>query len=142
MKQDSSIGRLVLNVTVRNMSRKDWDDYFFDIARIVSTRATCPRKQVGCVIVNNKRILATGYNGAPEGSEHCTDVGCAMVANHCTRAIHAEENAINWLLDYFYPAWFTEITLYCTLQPCNKCAKLISKYKNIKVKWLEDNENL
>lgn len=129
-------------MTGKAEERSDWDTYFFDIARIVSTRATCPRKQVGCVIVHNKRILATGYNGAPAGAEHCTDVGCAMVANHCTRAIHAEENAVQQLLDYNDPYWYEEITIYCTLQPCRKCAKMFKGLKNIKVKWLEDYENI
>lgn len=142
MKQDSSIGRLVLNVTVRNMSRKDWDDYFFDIARVVASRATCPRRQVGCVIVHDKRILATGYNGAASGHDHCIDVGCSMQSNHCTRAVHAEENALIFLRDYHSPTWYDKLTLYCTLKPCRKCAKLIKAHSNIEIKWLEDYENV
>ena len=76
------------------MTRPDWDLYFIKIAKEVASRSTCPRAAVGAVIVKDNRILATGYNGAPEGEPHCEDVGCLMVDNHCQRAIHAETNAI------------------------------------------------
>lgn len=75
--------------------RPDVDTYFLDIiARGVSTRATCPRASVGAVLVIDKNILSTGYNGAAEGEPHCTDVGCLVEDGHCQRAIHAEINAI------------------------------------------------
>jgi len=64
------------------------------IARTVSTRATCPRASVGCVLVREHRILTTGYNGAPRGVAHCTDAGCWVVNDHCQRATHAEANAV------------------------------------------------
>ena len=76
------------------MERPIWDEYFISIAREVARRATCPRASVGAVIVKNNRILSTGYNGAPAGKPHCSDVGCFLVNNHCTRAVHAESNAI------------------------------------------------
>jgi len=76
------------------MERQGWDDYFISIAKQVASRATCPRASVGAVIVRDKRIIATGYNGAPAGEPHCLDVGCLMVDGHCQRAVHAETNAI------------------------------------------------
>ena len=78
----------------RKKVRPTWDVFFMRIAKDVSTRASCPRASVGAVVVRNSRILTTGYNGAPAGEPHCTDVGCLVVDNHCQRAIHAEANAI------------------------------------------------
>ena len=74
--------------------RPGWDEYFMQIARTVSTRATCPRASVGCVLMRAHRILTTGYNGAPRGVAHCTEVGCTLVGEHCLRATHAEANAV------------------------------------------------
>lgn len=77
-------------------TRPSWDDYFFDLARFVSKRATCPRASIGVVLVDNKhRIISTGYNGAASQEAHCTDVGCEMFAGHCVRARHAERNAVD-----------------------------------------------
>lgn len=76
------------------MERLSWDEYFINIAREVSRRATCPRASVGAVIVKDHRILSTGYNGAAPGEPHCTDEGCIIVDSHCTRVIHAEVNAV------------------------------------------------
>ncbi len=84
----------VPSATGLTMSRPSWDEYFMQVAFVVATRATCPRRSVGAVIVLDKRILATGYNGAPRGLAHCTEVGCHLVAGHCIRALHAEQNAI------------------------------------------------
>ena len=76
--------------------RPSWHEYFWSIAELVATRATCPRAQCGTVIVDpaTHHILATGYNGAPPGEKHCDDVGCIMEDGHCQRAIHSEVNAI------------------------------------------------
>jgi deoxycytidylate deaminase len=74
--------------------RQTWDEYFMNIARMVATRSTCPRKFVGAVIVKNNNILSTGYNGSMSGAPHCTDVGCMMEGDHCVATIHAESNAI------------------------------------------------
>lgn len=74
--------------------RPNWDEYFLNIAKEVASRSTCPRASVGAVIVKDNRILSTGYNGAPPGEPHCTDVGCDMVNGHCERTIHAETNAV------------------------------------------------
>lgn len=80
------------------MSRPSWRDYFLDLAKTVSQRSTCPRAQVGVVIVRDNRVLTTGYNGSLAGQKHCTDTGCEIrVINwveHCNRAVHAEVNAV------------------------------------------------
>ena len=74
--------------------RVPWDNYFMNIAQVVSTRSTCPRKFVGSVIVRDKTILSTGYNGSIRGMPHCTEVGHMMEDGHCVATIHAEANAI------------------------------------------------
>lgn len=75
------------------MSRLTWDEHFLAGAKWAAEMATCPRRSVGALIVNNKRVLATGHNGAPRGQKHCDDVGCLLVDGHCKRSIHAEQNA-------------------------------------------------
>ena len=74
--------------------RPDWDSYFMKIAYAVSERSTCDRAFVGCVLVLDKRILTTGFNGSPKGQPHCDEIGHLMVEGHCVRTIHAETNAI------------------------------------------------
>lgn len=74
--------------------RPDWDAYFLEIAATVSTRATCDRKHVGCVLVKGNAIAATGYNGSMSGLGHCDDIGHLMEDGHCVRTIHAEANAV------------------------------------------------
>ena len=74
--------------------RVPWDEYFMNIAQVVATRSTCPRKFVGSVIVRDRTILSTGYNGSIRGMPHCTDVGHMMENDHCVATIHAEANAI------------------------------------------------
>jgi dCMP deaminase len=111
-------------------ARPSWDAYFMQIAHLVKTRATCPRRQVGALIVRDKRVLATGYNGAPRGLPHCPPggadhdwpVGC-MRAGHCIRALHAEQNAILQAAMIGIPC--EGATIYVTCQPCNTCAKMI-----------------
>ena len=104
--------------------RPTWDEYFMAIARAVATRATCDRRSVGAVIVKDKRILATGYNGAPVGMRHCdhTD-GADMRDGHCARSTHAEQNALVQAARYGTP--IAGGTLYCTDNPCLTCAKLL-----------------
>ena len=100
------------------------------IARLVATRATCPRRQVGAVIVRDRRILATGYNGAPRGLPHCPvggqdhdwPDGC-MRAGHCIRSLHAEQNAL--LQAAMIGIACEGTTIYVTCQPCNACAKML-----------------
>ncbi|MEJ5253279.1 MAG: hypothetical protein HPY54_00805 [Chthonomonadetes bacterium] len=104
-------------------TRPSWDEYFMRIAKEVATRATCPRRSVGAVIVLDRRILTTGYNGAPHGLAHCTEVGCKIVDGHCQRALHAEQNAI--LQAALNGVSTRGATVYVTCQPCNACAKMI-----------------
>jgi dCMP deaminase len=97
--------------------RPSWQDYFMTIARAVSSRATCAKKQVGCVLVNaQNEIVATGYNGSPSGEPHCIDVGCLLVSGRCIRTRHAERNALEHLGHYS-----GNLTCYTTLQPCAEC---------------------
>lgn len=111
--------------------RASWNQYFMEIAEIVKTRSTCLRRQVGAVIVKDNRIITTGYNGAPSGTHHCTDVGtCQRIElnvpsgerHELCRALHAEQNAIIQAANIGVS---TEgATLYVTLQPCVICAKM------------------
>ncbi len=94
-----------------------------DVARTVATRATCPRASVGAVLVREHRILTTGYNGAPRGVGHCTDVGCTIENDHCVRSTHAEANAV--VQGALHGVRLEGATAYCTHQPCVNCAKLL-----------------
>lgn len=105
------------------MERLDWDSYFVEITLAVSRRATCLRAQVGAIIVKDKRILTTGYNGAPKGLPHCLDEGCEIVDGHCVRSLHAEQNAI--LQGALHGVSLQGGTIYTTHQPCATCAKMI-----------------
>lgn len=105
------------------MNRPTWNEYFLNIAREVAQRSTCERAKVGAVIVKDKRILTTGYNGSPRGLAHCTEVGCLMDNGHCVRTLHAEQNAI---IQAALHGVITEgATIYITHQPCFNCAKTI-----------------
>jgi len=101
------------------------------IARTVGSRATCPRAAVGCVLVREHRILTTGYNGAPRGVAHCTEVGCTLVNDHCARATHAEANAI--VQGALHGVSLEGATAYCTHQPCINCSKLLISAGVIKI---------
>ena len=101
--------------------RKDWDEYFLDIAFQVAGRSTCNRRAVGALVVKDKRIKGTGYNGAPHGLPHCLDAGCLMAGEHCLRTIHAEINA---LLECS-PEEREGATMYVTDYPCERCALTI-----------------
>lgn len=93
------------------------------IARTVATRATCPRASVGAVLTRERRILTTGYNGAPRHVAHCIDAGCLLVHDHCQRATHAEANAI--VQGALHGVGLEGATAYCTHQPCVNCSKLL-----------------
>ena len=107
------------------------DIYFLNIASVVATRSTCLRNHVGSVIVKNKRILSTGYNGAPSGMEHCLDIGCVRdlenipsgTRHEKCRAVHSEQNAI--IQAAIHGVSIEGATIYCTHQPCILCAKMI-----------------
>jgi dCMP deaminase len=89
----------------------------------VARRSTCPRAAVGAIIVREKRILTTGYNGSPTGLPHCTEVGCLMVNGHCVRTLHAEQNVI--IQGALHGVDVSRSTIYVTHQPCLVCAKMI-----------------
>lgn len=106
------------------MNRPSMDLYFMRMASVAATRATCPRKQVGAVIVRERRVLSTGYNGSIAGQPHCTEVGCMMVDNHCERTIHSEANAI--VQAARNGVNIDGATIYVTASPCFNCFKLIA----------------
>lgn len=110
--------------------RPNWNDYFMQIAYDVAARSTCKMKDVGAVIVKENKIISTGYNGAPEGLDHCTENGCYIkkvgdtsedLEDRCRRTVHAEQNA----LIQSDGSNLNESTLYTTHYPCFTCAKMI-----------------
>jgi dCMP deaminase len=104
--------------------RVDWHTYFMNIARQAATRSTCDRKHVGAVIVRDKTILSTGYNGSIRGMPHCDDVGHLMENGHCVATVHAEANAIIQAAKNGVRIDGAE--LYTTASPCWNCFKLIA----------------
>ena len=111
--------------------RPSWDEYFLQVADLVSKRATCLRRRVGAVLVKDKKILATGYNGAPSGLVHCFDIGCIREKmkipsgerHELCRGLHAEQNVI--LQAALYGTSTKGSTMYLTNQPCVICAKML-----------------
>jgi dCMP deaminase len=116
---------------MQKVTRPSWDEYFMDITRVVATRSTCLRRQVGAVIVKDKRLLTSGYNGAPQGLAHCLEAGCLREQlgvssgerHELCRGLHAEQNAI--VQAALHGVSIAGATLYCTHQPCSACAKMI-----------------
>jgi dCMP deaminase len=106
------------------MPRVSWDRYFMNLAVQAATRSTCPRKSVGAVVVRDKAVLATGYNGSIRGLPHCSEVGCLMENGHCVRTVHAEANAI--LQAARHGVRIEGADLYVTSSPCWDCFKLIA----------------
>jgi len=115
----------------KNIERPSWDEYFLNISKLVATRSTCLRRKVGAVVVKDKQILATGYNGAPRGITHCDKLGCLREElgvpsgqrHELCRALHAEQNA--FLQAARHGAALDGATLYITIQPCSICAKMV-----------------
>jgi dCMP deaminase len=113
------------------MPRPSWEDYFMDIARLVASRSTCLRRQVGAVIVKDKNVLTTGYNGTPSGIRHCQETGCLREKmqvpsgqrHELCRGLHAEQNAI--IQAAKHGVNISGGTLYCTNAPCVICAKML-----------------
>ncbi len=113
------------------MARPSWDDYFMTITKVVATRSTCLRRHVGAILVKDKRILATGYNGAPAGLRHCGEIGCLRqdasipsgTRHELCRGLHAEQNAIIQAANHGIS--IRGSTLYCTNKPCVICSKMI-----------------
>jgi dCMP deaminase len=112
-------------------SRPSWEEYFMDITHLVAKRSTCLRRQVGALLVKDKKILATGYNGAPSRLEHCLDIGCLRQKkgipsgerHELCRGLHAEQNAI--IQAAYHGVEIRGATLYCTNHPCIICSKMI-----------------
>ncbi len=113
------------------IKRPSWDEYFLRISGLVATRSTCMRRKVGAVVVKNKQVLATGYNGAPTGITHCDQIGCLREKlgvpsgqrHELCRALHAEQNA--FLQAARHGVSLDGATLYITTRPCSICAKMI-----------------
>ncbi len=104
-------------------SRPSWDEYFMSITFQVAKRSTCDRARVGSIIVKDRRILTTGYNGSPAGLPHCDEIGHLMIGGHCVRTLHAEQNAI--IQAALHGVSVAGGTIYVTHQPCLQCAKMI-----------------
>ena len=112
-------------------SRPSWDEYFLQMAELASQRATCLRRRVGAVLVKDKRILSTGYNGAPSGLEHCLEKGCLRdqlkipsgERHELCRGLHGEQNAL--IQASLHGVSVKGSTLYATTQPCIICAKML-----------------
>ncbi|MBW6451416.1 MAG: cytidine/deoxycytidylate deaminase family protein [DPANN group archaeon] len=117
--------------TTTKQKRPTKDDYYMEIASVVAKRTTCLRQTVGAVIVKNNHIISTGYNGAPKGLKHCTDIGCIRIQkkipsgtmHETCRAVHAEQNAIIQAASHGVST--DGATLYCTHSPCILCTKMI-----------------
>ena len=113
------------------MSRPSWYQYFMSIADLAASRSTCTRRKVGAVLVKNRRIISTGYNGAPAGHQHCQEIGCLREQlnvpsgekHELCRGVHAEQNVI--IQAAFHGIPVAGASLYCTTQPCSICAKMI-----------------
>ena len=105
------------------MKRPEWDEYFMKLAMLASERATCPRMHCGCVLVKNKTVIATGYNGSIPGDDHCDQVGCMIGDNHCVRTVHAEMNALIQAARRGHAV--DGATAYVTNMPCTTCAKAV-----------------
>ena len=111
--------------------RPPWDDYFMEITHLITSRSTCLRRKVGALLVKDKRILSTGYNGAPRHLPHCEEIGCLRdklkipsgERQEICRGLHAEQNAI--IQAAMHGTGVKESVLYCTHQPCLTCAKMI-----------------
>ncbi len=125
------------------VSRPSWPEYFMSIAKLVATRSTCLRRKVGAVLVKDKRILATGYNGAPTGIRHCRDTGCLREKlgvepgerHELCRGLHAEQNVI--IQAAYYGAMTRGTTLYSTHMPCIICSKMLINAGVEKIFFLE-----
>jgi len=106
------------------VKRPEWNEYFGEITKQVALRSTCVRKKVGAIIVKDKNIISTGYNGSIRGLEHCETVGCLMMEGHCTRTIHAEANAI--IQAAKHGLMIDRAEIYISASPCFNCFKLIA----------------
>lgn len=119
------------------IQRPDKDTYMMRLAYLAASRATCPRKHVGALIVSpDNRVVSTGYNGAASGMPSCDEIGCQMVEGHCVRTLHAESNAVD-----FAGRFAQGCTLFCTVTPCWDCAKRIANANIVRVVYDEHYES-
>lgn len=125
--------------------RPSWDEYFAAITKQVATRSTCLRRKVGAIIVKDKRILTTGYNGAPAGIKNCLERGTCLreelgipsgQRHEICRALHAEQNAI--IQAAYHGVSIKDSVMYCTTQPCVLCAKMIINSGIRKIYYFKD----
>lgn len=117
----------------KGSDRKSWDSYYLEMAELISSRATCDRMHCGAVVVNDGRIISTGYNGSVRGEPHCDDVGHWMEDNHCIRTIHAEANA----LLFADRSDANGSTVYINNPPCARCQNLMRQAGVIRCVWME-----
>lgn len=126
------------------LPRKSKDDYFAEIADLVSSRSTCLRNQVGAVVVKESQILSTGYNGAPKGLTHCEDVGCIREKlkvkpgerHELCRGLHAEQNAV--IQAAYHGISVRGASLYCTTRPCSICTKMLINAGIVEIVYIEE----
>jgi dCMP deaminase len=127
-------------------ARPEWDDYFMRICHVVATRSTCLRRQVGAVLVKDRRLLTTGYNGPPKGMAHCEELGGCYrekmgipsgQRQELCRALHAEQNAIIQAAVHGV-SLDGEITCYSTIQPCVTCAKMLINANVVRIVYEGD----
>ena len=118
------------------MTRPTQDEYGMMLAHTTALRATCPRASVGAVLMRDGRLLASGYNGAPRGLQHGTQVGCLIIDNHCQRAVHAEANAI--IQAALHGVSTQGSTAYITHFPCLTCAKMLINAGVIRIVYASD----
>lgn len=124
--------------------RPSWDEYFLEVALSVAKRSTCLRRQTGAVIVKDKRILTTGYNGPPQGLMHCGETGCLREKfnissgkqHELCRGLHAEQNAVVQAATYGVP--ISEGSIYSTHEPCSLCAKMIVNARLVRVAFIDE----
>ncbi|MGV1099253.1 deoxycytidylate deaminase [Thiovibrio sp. JS02] len=124
-------------------TRPSWDEYFMSITELVAQRSTCLRRKVGAILVRDKRIIATGYNGAPAKVSHCLEVGCLREQrgipsgerHELCRGLHAEQNAI--IQAALYGFSIAGSTLYCTNMPCSICSKMLINSRIEKIYYKE-----
>jgi len=144
---DQSASRKVIlhsRACIVSMTRPDNDTYFMRMADLVATRSTCLRRQVGAVLVKEKRVLTTGYNGAPKGLRHCAEVGCVRLQNNIEsgtrhelcRGVHAEQNAV--IQAAYFGVSIKDAIIYTTNFPCSVCAKILVNAGIVEVVYRDD----
>ena len=129
--------------SMKQLQRPNWDEYFLEMAQVAAKRSTCLRRQVGAVLVKDRRLLATGYNGAPRKLKHCGEIGCLREAmgipsgerHELCRGLHAEQNAI--IQAAVHGVAIEGATLYCTHHPCSACTKMLINAGILRIVYLD-----